>query len=325
MKKKNLVGQKFGKLTVISEKIIDVRKDTRAYWECECECKNIIVVSTNHLTTGNTKSCGCLKTEAIIINQKLSLSIITKYKPHITSARKIWRQYCYQDNRCDLTFDQWFQISQKNCFYCGIGPSNKYNVFLKKKGASQEAKNNGDFIYNGLDRIDSTLSHTVDNVVPCCWICNRAKNTRTTEEFFQYINNLNANNVFIYPKLLILPLNYLLVSVKGAYRHYPRNYGTMEINLQTFYTFSQLPCFYCNAEKSNYFNVYLKDKKASQNAKDGAHFYYNGIDRLDSAKTHTINNIIPCCYSCNFAKSDLSLADFQAWIKRIQQFQKINK
>ena len=29
-------------------------------WECLCDCGNTIVVSSNHLTTNNTQSCGCL-------------------------------------------------------------------------------------------------------------------------------------------------------------------------------------------------------------------------------------------------------------------------
>jgi hypothetical protein len=379
MKKRNLVGQRFEKLTVISAapnllpqnegrsftawncqcecgKIVTVRTGTliagqqkscgciisqsgiaikpgqvfhklttlsydSGHWDCQCECGNLTDVLTHHLLTGNTKSCGCLKIEAIINNQKLSLPYVTKYEPYIASARRIWKSYCYQDKNCTLTFNEWLILSQQSCFYCGIKPDNKYNVFIKKKNASQFTKDNGDFVYNGLDRIDSSLPHILSNVVPCCWICNRAKNERTIEEFYQYINLLKYN-IFTQPKqLLILPSNYLLVSVKGTYHHYTKNYGKMEIDLQTFYTYSQLPCYYCDTEKSNYFNVYLKDKKASQAAKDGAHFYYNGIDRLDNTKTHTIDNIVPCCYFCNFAKSKLSLPEFQDWIKRVQTFQ----
>jgi hypothetical protein len=93
--------------------------------------------------------------------------------------------------------------------------------------------------------------------------------------------------------------------------------------LQTFYTYSQLPCYYCGEKGSNYYNVYLKDKKSSQNAKDGAHFYYNGVDRLDNSLAHNLENIVPCCYWCNFAKMELTLLEFQDWIKRIQNYQKM--
>ena len=32
-------------------------------WRCQCDCGNEIVTETNRLTTGKTRSCGCLKNE----------------------------------------------------------------------------------------------------------------------------------------------------------------------------------------------------------------------------------------------------------------------
>jgi hypothetical protein len=322
MKKANLIGQKFHRLTVMSEhKKLD-RKDTRAYWNCKCECGKIIIVPTNRLNRGTTRSCGCLRIEKSKENIKKGIDVCRKYTPRIASARRVWKSYIYQDDQCNLTFKQWFNMSQENCSYCDVEPYNTYNYFLKKKGASDKAKRDGDFSYNGLDRIDSTKFHTLDNVAPCCWVCNRAKNDLSTEKFYQYINNLIINPVFIQPeKLLELPQSYLLSSIKRAYGYYECNYGHIEVDLQTFYTFTQLSCFYCNLEKSNHCNQYLNDKRISQNAKDCAHFYYNGIDRLDNTKTHTIDNIVPCCYYCNFTKYGLPLSEFNDWIKRIKTFQ----
>lgn len=53
----DLTGMKFGKLTAIK------RADNigiKTAWECQCDCGNKIVVMSNSLRTGNTKSCGCL-------------------------------------------------------------------------------------------------------------------------------------------------------------------------------------------------------------------------------------------------------------------------
>lgn len=61
---KNLVGKKFGRLTVIS--INDTKCDKkRVYWNCICDCNpnSIRVVSGNQLSSGKTQSCGCLKSE----------------------------------------------------------------------------------------------------------------------------------------------------------------------------------------------------------------------------------------------------------------------
>lgn len=54
----NLIGQKFGLLTVLER--ADYQKNkTRVYWRCICECGNIKIANTNDLTQGNIQSCGC--------------------------------------------------------------------------------------------------------------------------------------------------------------------------------------------------------------------------------------------------------------------------
>lgn len=58
---KNLIGCKFGKLTVIKrsdnrEKEIEQKS---AIWVCKCDCGNISEVRTSSLTSGKTKGCGC--------------------------------------------------------------------------------------------------------------------------------------------------------------------------------------------------------------------------------------------------------------------------
>ena len=57
---KNLVGEVFGRLTVISP---SYRKG-RQYWNCLCECGNYKEASTSSLTIGRVKSCGCLNSVA---------------------------------------------------------------------------------------------------------------------------------------------------------------------------------------------------------------------------------------------------------------------
>ena len=56
---KDLTGQKFGELTVIRKS--EIKKSNRTAWECQCLCGNKTIVITNHLTSGHTRSCGCLQ------------------------------------------------------------------------------------------------------------------------------------------------------------------------------------------------------------------------------------------------------------------------
>ena len=49
-----LWGQVFGRLTVLDW-------EGNGKWRCRCECGNEILVQTDNLKSGNTKSCGCLQ------------------------------------------------------------------------------------------------------------------------------------------------------------------------------------------------------------------------------------------------------------------------
>ena len=53
---RDITGQKFGLLTAIKR----VNKKGVGMWLCECECGNETIVTLGNLTSGGTKSCGCL-------------------------------------------------------------------------------------------------------------------------------------------------------------------------------------------------------------------------------------------------------------------------
>ena len=58
----NLIGRKFGLLTVISRSPSKIRKHgSRTMWLCNCKCGNEIIVSSDDLKRGHTISCGCQK------------------------------------------------------------------------------------------------------------------------------------------------------------------------------------------------------------------------------------------------------------------------
>lgn len=62
--KANLIGQRFENLIVLAEaEVILTGRDCkkRRTWKCLCDCGNITCVTTGDLQSGNTKSCGCLK------------------------------------------------------------------------------------------------------------------------------------------------------------------------------------------------------------------------------------------------------------------------
>lgn len=58
-KSKDLIGQRFGKLVAV-EKLDESNKFNRILYLCECDCGNDIIVPSSSLTTGHTRSCGCI-------------------------------------------------------------------------------------------------------------------------------------------------------------------------------------------------------------------------------------------------------------------------
>lgn len=58
---KTLVGQSFGRLTVISFMgVKNYAHRPHRFWLCECVCGNTTELHTGALTSGRTRSCGCL-------------------------------------------------------------------------------------------------------------------------------------------------------------------------------------------------------------------------------------------------------------------------
>ncbi len=75
-----------------------------------------------------------------------------------------------------LTENRVREITSQACYYCGAEPD-----VLMDHPAS-----NGPYIGNGIDRGDNDQGYIPGNVVACCKHCNRAKLTRTAEEFLSW-------------------------------------------------------------------------------------------------------------------------------------------
>ena len=91
---KDLVGVRFGRLQVLSEMPYRT-KGLKRLWLCMCDCGVTREVTTDHLTTGHTKSCGCLSVDTI-------RAMRTKHgKSNKTPEYKAWmemRQRCSNEN-----------------------------------------------------------------------------------------------------------------------------------------------------------------------------------------------------------------------------------
>ena len=175
---KDLAGQKFGRLFVDS--FAYKGKHSRSVWNCICECGNKIQVYSQRLILGNTRSCGCLQKEIIgnIRRKEYGVAALTSLYSHYKQSAKR-RDYIFE-----LTKDEFKELTSQNCFYCNAEPAQCHS----------KAKQNGPYIYNGIDRINNNLGYIKGNVVPCCKTCNRAKDVMTQEEFLEWIRRVYERN-----------------------------------------------------------------------------------------------------------------------------------
>lgn len=180
MRKLDIIGQTFHDLQIISENFNFPDKRSRFY-NClclRCNRQDEVIIRQGDIINGKTKSCGCLRAEG---PRRI-------YNPSKSTALAVFRQE-YNDG--DITFDQFMTLSQQYCFYCDAEVSNEANRFKYSKTAAIKSLTEGDFLYNGLDRIDSSKPHNIDNVVPCCWNCNLAKSAMSVQDFASFLATIH--------------------------------------------------------------------------------------------------------------------------------------
>jgi len=181
----DLHGMKFGKLTVVSHQIRRRLKSgkSRIWYECVCDCGGTKVVLASRLRRNITTHCGCLFSA---MNPN-SLSYPKEMKPGEAGLNRLYK-YVYltnakmSDREFSIDIETFRILTSSDCFYCGSPPSKVMN--RSKKNTY------GAYLYNGLDRIDSSKGYTLDNVVRCCTDCNRGKMDLTREEFFSLVKRI---------------------------------------------------------------------------------------------------------------------------------------
>lgn len=97
MKREDLVGKKFGRLTVLS---FDRSEGGYSFWRCICECGNEKVVRAGNLRQGTVKSCGCLAKEAQL-KRGLTSGIGDKTRKHGGFGTKLYGVWASMIRRCE--------------------------------------------------------------------------------------------------------------------------------------------------------------------------------------------------------------------------------
>lgn len=173
---RDLSGLRFGRRVVL--KFVGVRqfgspRAKQSVWLTRCDCGNEVEALAGSLRNGH--SCGCLSREISGVSRRLPNggaarnANIAKYK---SSAKKRNLTWSISGRQFDI-------VTSQNCFYCGVEPKQVCR-------ASQSSRQTSQVTYNGIDRVDNSRGYEVDNVVPCCKVCNRAKDIHSAEEFIAW-------------------------------------------------------------------------------------------------------------------------------------------
>jgi hypothetical protein len=176
---KDLVGQKFGRLTVVCFHHEEERQQTNQrvsirFWFCKCECGGEKVVSASGLLKKKgTRSCGCSWREwkrspagrAVQFKKDSAFrQLLLLYK---TDAKR--REYSWE-----LTDEQFRVLTSSPCHYTGFLPNRE-----------MKAKSGEVYLYNGIDRLDSSVGYVFSNCVPCCTDVNMMKQSLSKERFIE--------------------------------------------------------------------------------------------------------------------------------------------
>ena len=96
-------------------------------------------------------------------HDKYNNTPLVKYKKYKAGAKR--RQISW-----DLTIEQFLEYWQEPCIYCG-----------------------DEIETIGLDRVNNDKGYSIDNIVPCCYMCNLMKRATGKEEFIKHCEKIVEN------------------------------------------------------------------------------------------------------------------------------------
>lgn len=141
----------------------------------------------------------------------------------------------------------------------------------------------------GLDRLDSSSGYVTSNVRPCCETCNMMKKNLDAKTFVERCRHIAEGIVSTRWPDTQSCSSYRAYRARATKKHLP-----FDLNPDQFQSFQARACSYC--------------------ARTQGHM---GVDRVDSTRGYTMDNVVSACSECNYMKAALPCDVFQAQCKRV--------
>lgn len=179
---KDYKGLKGNMLTAVS---FVRRVNNKTFWLFLCDCGKDKITNPCKVLSKNPTcySCGCKEYRKSTRNRDITIDIERTKKDLFYRYRKsaVKRNYNFE-----LSYKHFISLTKSNCHYCNQKPSREHKFYIKDTIMPS-------YICNGIDRKNNNEGYIEGNCLPCCTICNRAKNNLEYDSFINWIEHLKKN------------------------------------------------------------------------------------------------------------------------------------
>jgi hypothetical protein len=87
------------------------------------------------------------------------------------------------------------------------------------------------------------------------------------------------------------------------------------LSFEDFVRLTSQPCHYCGVSHSKSVHV----KTTTPEGIEYSTYQCNGLDRVKNERGYHLDNVVPACHRCNYAKRMMGYDEFKEWIAQVNR------